>query len=421
MADSSIPPLKPLYGPDDAPGRHDPLRGAAGWDIRAEVRRPSEALEALEGGATSLLLKTPEVEAALQGVVLEAAAAALDAGFAGPEAARRLAAAGRGSPSARLALHLDPLSAFAGEGRSPGPIAAHLERAAAAALAIAETYPAASLMLASGRAAHEAGGTPAQELGMMAAAALAYAKALDAAGAPPAQAFPRIALGLSVSGEHLVSLAKLRAARLIWARLTGACDVSAPVVIEARSSERMLAGTDPWTNLLRLTAAGFAGAVGGADAVVLGGFTDALGAPDQRTRRLSRNIQLILRDEAGLAVSPDPGAGAWAIEAVTLELARAGWAELQAIESEGGLVEALKRGRLARDVAAQAAAEAEAVAQDQRPILGVTLYPDPHPGAVAVEPETAPDWPDARLEGPDGECPPLTPVRLSAAAEGRAA
>lgn len=365
------------------------------WDIRAAVRNNAEALEALAGGATSLLLQTDDIEDALRDVILEAAPAALDAGADGPDAARRLAEAAKGSPAARLAFHLDPLTA-----------SAPIEEAAAVAAALAPAFPAASLFLASGRAAHEAGGSDAQELGLMAAAALAYAKAMVEAGMAPEAAFGGIALGLAVDGAYLRSIAKLRAARAIWARLTAACGIEAPARIEGRSSGRMLTALDPWTNLLRLTAAGFAGAAGGADALVLGGFTDALGAPGERARRLSRNIQLILMQESHLGVVEDPAAGAFEIEAMTGALAREGWAEFQKIEAAGGAVEALAGGAFAAEVEAVRIAREAAVAEGETRIVGVNLYPDPEPVAVEVEGP----WPPAPLG-------PLAPVRTSAHAE----
>jgi hypothetical protein len=207
---------------------------------------------------------------ALQGVVVEIAAVGLDAGFAGPKAADALHAVAKSSPQALLDFHLDPLSAFAEAGASPGPIESHLVSAATVGLRLAPTYPKAQLFLASGRVAHEAGGGEALEVAVAATAAIAYAKALVRAGAPVSEAFDRITLGLAADGDYFVTLAKLRAARAVFARIAEASGASGQARIEARSSRRMLAAKDAWTNMIRLTAAGFGAAVGGADAVVLG-------------------------------------------------------------------------------------------------------------------------------------------------------
>ena len=212
------------------------------WDLRTLVDHPDPARanvlahEALANGAASLLLRlAPSGEAgvaagsqddlarALDGVLLDLAPVALDAGFMGAEAANWLAVLAKGAPEAPLAFHLDPLSAFAREGRSAGPVAAHVNAAAQAGARHAGAYPRASLFLASGRFVHEAGGTEAQELGVMAAAVVAYLRALEAAGIAPAEGLKRIVLGRSADARYPVQIAKQRAARAIWARSLAIC------------------------------------------------------------------------------------------------------------------------------------------------------------------------------------------------------
>src|SRR2546425_13281314 len=102
-----------------------------------------------------------ELARLLDGVMVDVAAVALDAGFFGAKAADWLHAVAKSSPAAPLALHLDPLSAFARSGASPGPIESHLIAAAGVAVRLAEPYPKASLFLASGAVVHEAGGSEA--------------------------------------------------------------------------------------------------------------------------------------------------------------------------------------------------------------------------------------------------------------------
>jgi hypothetical protein len=148
-----------------------------------------------------------------------------------------------------------------------------------------------------------------------------------------AQAWGGIVLGLSADADYFATLAKLRAARLIWDRLTSACGVTVAARIEARSSRRMLTAQDPWTNMLRQTAAGVGAALGGADAIQLGCFTDALGRPTPFARRQSRNAQLVLMEESHLGRVADPAGGAWFLESLTDDLARRAWARFQAIEA----------------------------------------------------------------------------------------
>lgn len=400
------------------------------WDLRTLVAHPdparanSEALRDLEGGAASIVIRidpagrsgvaagsADDLARTLAGVVPELAPIALDAGFLGPHAADWLAAVAKASPAAKLQFHLDPLSAFAESGASPGPVESHVFSAANVASRLAQTYPDAGLFLASGRVVHEAGGGDVGELAFAAAATLSYAKALVRSGLSREDAFAGITLGLSADGEYFGVIAKLRAARLLWRQIARACGVDRPARIEARASRRMLTARDPWANMLRLTAAGFGAAVGGADAVVLGTFTDALGHPTAFARRQSRNTQLVLMEEAHLGRVADPAAGSGYIEALTDQLARAAWAAFQAIEAAGGLIAALEKGLIAAEVAKTVAA------RDTAPrIVGVTVFPPTQDAPVDLEPVTATptDAPSPRLPGPDSHCPPLAPVRFSA-------
>lgn len=252
----------------------------------------------------------------------------------------------------------------------------------------------------------------------MAAAALAYVRAGEAAGLPRSAALRSVTLGVSVDGRFLLSVAKLRAARAIWARLAAAYDVAAPARIEARSSARMLSRLDAWTNLVRLTAAGFAGAVGGADAVVLAPFTEPLGPPTDFARRQARNTQLVLQEEAHLGRVADPAAGAWSLERITDELARRAWAVMQEIEREGGLLAALRTGRLQSEVAEARVALERDVATRKAGLVGVSEFPalaDAPVETETVDPASfACPAPNVRQPGPDDTADPLAPMRLAA-------
>ena len=415
-------------------------QGAGRWDIRTVLDTPDpaianeHALQDLENGANSLLLRvdpTGEVGVAiasaedmarvLGGVELELAPVALDAGFLGVQAAQWLHAAAKSAPRAKLALHLDPLGAFARAGASPGPVEANVAEAATLAARLRNTYPDATAFLASGAVAHEAGGSEAQELAVMLAAAAAYIRALHEAGVGLAEAPALLTLGLAADSEYFTGIAKVRAARALWMRLCEALGASTPARIEARSSRRMLSRLDPWVNLLRLTAAGFGAAVGGADAIVLEPFTQPLGRPTAFARRQARNAQLVLMEESGLARVADPAGGAWFLEAQTDQLARAAWALFQQIEAAGGLAQALRSGLIAGWVEAARTAFAADLASGARKLVGVTVFRNPDEAPVAVETYdlsgVAKPTPQVRLAGEDGACPPLSPWRSAEAFE----
>ena len=419
-------------------------QGEGRWDLRTVIDHPDpgvandRCLQDLEAGASSLLLRldasgrdgiavgsADDLARVLTGVQLDLAPVALDAGFAGPQAAEWLHAAARSAPRARLALHLDPLSAFARTGSSPGPIAAHVTAAAALAARLRETYPEASAFLASGAVVHEAGGAAAQELAVMLAGALAYVRALDAAGVAPEDALPVVTLGLCADAAYFDTLSKLRAARALWMRLCAGFGAALPARVEARSSRRMLSRLDPWVNLLRLTAAGFGAAAGGADAVLLEPFTQPLGHPTDFARRQARNAQLVLMEETGLARVADPAGGAWFLEARTDQLARAAWTLFQQIEAAGGLAQALQDGLVQGWVAPARAALAAELASGAATLVGASVYRNPQEQAVAVElVDPAPFAVaalDVSLPGADSACAPLAPWRAAESFEAAAA
>ncbi len=325
------------------------------------------------------------------------------------------------APHAPLAFHMDPLSALAQSGASPGPVESHIILAAQTGARWAVPYARASLFLASGRVVHEAGGSEGQELGFALATALTYAKALVRAGLPLADAFGRIVLGLSTDETYFYSLAKVRAARILWSRMTGACGVTVEARIEARSSARMLSQLDPWVNLLRLTAAGFAAGVGGADVVTLAPFTEPLGRSTVFARRQARNTQLVLMEEAQLGRVADPAAGAWYLETLTDQMARSAWAVFQKIETAGGLIAALSAGGLQSEVLSVRQKRAADIATRKAGLIGVTEFPiltDARVELDEVDPSAfAKPSPRVQMPGPDGHCSPLPAWRAAEAFE----
>lgn len=397
--------------------------GGEPWDLRTLVEGDDAetvnraVLEDLAGGATSVVLAggvladSDPLRVALQGVALDRIGIGLDAGLDGPDAANALAVAAKGWPAARLMFHMDPISAFAETGAASRSIGEHLTLAANTAARHAGAYPEATFFLASGRVVHEAGGSSAQELAFAAANAVALIRAGLDAGMTAGAAVEGVVLSVAVDHAHFDGIAKLRALRLMWRTLSRAFGHEVPARIEARSSRRMLAARDPWPNLPRLTAAAFAGAVGGADAILLDGFTRAAGLPDVFARRQAVEAQRTLRQTGQVA---DPAFGSWYLDHRTRELAEAAWAEFQIIEAEGGLVEALHGDLIQSRVTRARALLERAVRLGAQSVVGATDLVDPSPLPVVVSPppERAP------LEGGDA-CAPLAPIRLATPAENR--
>jgi methylmalonyl-CoA mutase len=225
---------------------------------------------------------------------------------------------------------------------------------------------------------HAAGGADAQELGFSIAAGVAYLRTLTEAGLDVATAARLLEFRYAATDEQFATIAKLRAARRLWARVLSACgsDDAGGQHQHAVSSPTMFTRRDPYVNLLRGTIAGFAAGVGGADAVTVAPFDAALGVSSPFARRVARNTQALLIQEAHVARVIDPAGGSWLVESLTNALARAAWAFFQELEAAGGAVVALDAGLVAARVEAVRAAREQAVATRRTPITGVSEFPD---------------------------------------------
>src|SRR5262249_27387603 len=156
-----------------------------------------------------------------------------------------------------------------------------------------------SLMVADGRLVHGAGGTEAQELAYVIAVAVTYLRSIEAGGIALDDARRMIYFRLAADADQFLTIAKFRALRQLWARIEESCGLAPePAFISAETAWRTMTRNDPAVNILRGAIAAFAAGIGGADAITVLPFTAACGLSDSFARRIARNTQLILLDEA---------------------------------------------------------------------------------------------------------------------------
>ena len=238
---------------------------------------------------------------------------------------------------------------------------------------------------ADGRTIHDAGGTEAQELAYVLASGVAHLRALESGGIALDQAQGLIYARLSADADQFLTMAKFRAARLLWARIEQACGLTPkPLFLAAETAWRMLTQRDPNVNMLRATSAVFSAGLGGANSITVLPHTLALGLPDQLARRIARNTQLVLLEESNLAKVADPAAGAGGIEALTTQLCKSAWALFQEIERAGGIVAALEQRLLQTKVAATRAARMANIAKRRDPLTGLSEFPNLNESATPV-------------------------------------
>ncbi len=238
---------------------------------------------------------------------------------------------------------------------------------------------------------HEAGGSAAEELGLSLATGVAYLRALTEAGLSTEAALGQLEFRYAATADQFLTIAKLRAARRLWARIaeaSGAPEAGAQLQ-HAVTSPVMMTRRDPWVNMLRTTVACMAAGVGGADAVTVLPFDNELGLPDAFARRISRNTSTILLEESHLARVIDPAGGSYYVERLTDELAHAAWEFFQTLEKAGGQAAALRSGLVAERLAATWAARSKKLARRREPITGVSEFPLLSEKPVVREPAPA--------------------------------
>ncbi|MGH3613694.1 MAG: methylmalonyl-CoA mutase family protein [Pseudonocardia sp.] len=407
--DTSLPGVAPFVR-----GSRPAAAAPAGWDVRQRHAEPDPEVARtaigadLENGVNSIWLAVGEggtavvdLLAVLAEVSLDLTPVVLDAGGTGgndsaaaAEAFLALAADRDVAPVDLLGtLGLDPLGLRARTGAGPD-----VDSVVPLVRRVAAEYPQVRVIVVDALPVASAGGSDGQELGWSLAAGLAYLRALTAAGLDIGRAAALLEFRYAVTAEQFPSIAKLRAARRLWARVTEVCGATTPQRQHAVASPVMFTRRDPYVNLLRGTVAGFAAGVGGADAVTVAPFDAAIGASVAFSRRIARNTHALLIHEAHLARVIDPAGGSWFVEHLTDDLARAGWAFFQEIEAAGGAEAALDSGLVAQRTAQVREQRIRGVANRSVPLTGVSEFADLDEKPVPREPVSRAD---ARSAGAD--------------------
>ncbi|MGB5811131.1 MAG: methylmalonyl-CoA mutase subunit beta, partial [Polyangiales bacterium] len=402
---------EPLYTAEDRtgppgtgmPGLFPYARGAtpvAGWQIRQEYGDPRLEVSAetlrrdLAHGVEAVWIKTgprfgtrvttvADLDRLLAPVDLATTSVYLEPGVDPIAVGAGLIAVaeqrGVGATGVRGCFGADPVGVLAREGRIQGGLQVRMAEVRELGVWCAEHAPLLSAICVSGDPYHNAGASAVQEVAAVIATAVSYLRNLTDAGLGIDAAARQIRFAFSVSSDFFGEIAKLRAARWIWAQALSAAGAepgAATMSIHARTSAFTKTERDPWVNMLRATSECTAAILGGAQSVATLPFDTAIGSPDQLTRRVARNTQVVLREESHLGAVADPAGGSWYVESMTREIARTAWEEFQRIEGEGGITASLGSGRITDRIAAVSAERRTRIAKRKTPIVGVSEFPN---------------------------------------------
>lgn len=292
-------------------------------------------------------------------------------------AARR--AAGEDMAEVRGIVGADPIGALAADGKLPASLDAHYDSLAAAARWATVNAPHLRTVFVRSDVYSNGGANDVQEVASVLATATAYLRALCERGLTIDEAASQIAFAFSMGANFFLQIAKLRAVRPLWAQIVGAFGGSAEAQkmrIHARPALFFKTIYDPYVNMLRNTTEIFSGVVGGIDSFESAPFDEPIRKGDEFSRRIARNVQIMLQEEFGLLQPIDPAGGSWAVETLTRQMKEKIWAEFQRIEKEGGIIAALRAGSLQESVTAVLAARFKNADLRRDRIVGNNMYPN---------------------------------------------
>jgi methylmalonyl-CoA mutase len=231
----------------------------------------------------------------------------------------------------------------------------------------------------SGYHVQEAGANPPLELGITLANGLAYIETALAAGLSIDQFAPRLSFFFGVGMDFLLEVAKLRAARKLWAtlvreRYNPQDPNSLRLRMHCQTSGVSLTAQEPLNNIVRTTVEAMAAVLGGTQSLHTNAFDEAWALPSDAAARVARQTQLILQGETDLCATVDPLAGSYAIEALTQQLVDQGRAFIEQVDQQGGMVRALEQGWVRRRIEQCSAIRQARIDRGVDPIVGVNVH-----------------------------------------------
>lgn len=224
---------------------------------------------------------------------------------------------------------------------------------------------------------HNAGATAIQELAFSFATAVDYINILLDKGVDINTIVPRIKFTFGIGPFFFTEIAKLRAARILWHNIIqhyGGNPEVFRMFIHSITSEYNLTLTDPYVNMLRTTTETFSAIVGGADSITTHPFDIKFGIADEFSRRIARNTQIILKEEAHLGQVIDPAGGSYYVETLTEQIAQLTWEKFQDIVSNGGMYKLLLNSSIQKELDETNKFRLENYKKRKDVLIGTNLY-----------------------------------------------
>ena len=225
-----------------------------------------------------------------------------------------------------------------------------------------------------------AGSTIVEELAFALSAGNEYLARLTDAGLTVDEAARKLRFSFAVTSNYFMEIAKLRAARMLWANIVKAYNpeknCAGKMMIHATTSKWNQTVYDPYVNMLRGTTEAMSAAIGGVYSMEVTPFDRSFETPSEFAKRIARNVELLLKHESHFDQVVDPAGGSYYVENLTQSIAAEAWKLFLEIEQKGGYTEAYKAGVIKERVEASAAAKDKAIATRRQSLLGANQFPN---------------------------------------------
>ena len=231
----------------------------------------------------------------------------------------------------------------------------------------------------SGYHMQEAGATNVQELAYTIADGIEYVRTAIDSGMDVDKFAPRLSFFFAIGMNFFMEIAKLRAARILWATLmeekfSPKDQRSLMLRTHTQTSGVSLTSKDPYNNIMRTTIEGLSAVLGGTQSLHTNSFDEALGLPTEFAARIARNTQLVIQEETGITNVVDPLAGSYYVESLTSELVGAAMVLINEVEEMGGMTKAVESGLPKLRIEEAAALRQAAIDRGEEVIVGVNKY-----------------------------------------------
>ncbi|PID87767.1 MAG: methylmalonyl-CoA mutase small subunit [Bacteroidia bacterium] len=272
-------------------------------------------------------------------------------------------------------LNFDPIGEMASEGSTPPEnIAEEIQTLFALSQ---EQLPHFKLLGISGYHFRNAGGSAVQELAFSLSQAVDYLEAATDAGINASDFASKIKFNFAAGSNYFMEIAKMRAARLLWANILktfGVEEEHCRMYVHSSTCDWNKTAYDMYVNVLRTTTEGMSAILGGADSLTINPLDSALRSPDDFSERIARNIQILLKEESGFDKIIDPAAGSYYIENLTDSIIENSWSLFLETEKNGGFTDSFHKGNIKSSIETVAQKRDLYIAQRREILLGTNQY-----------------------------------------------